>query len=231
LGPFLGRARLGWSADAADGPADTSTNQEVALKKLAVISLAVLLAAALMPQRAEAEVGFKGGLALSKLSITDETGYMSRKARAFGAYFSLGLGPVAVQPEVLYAPFGARMEEGADWMEYRMDYLQVPVLLKLTVMPGPISPVVYAGPYGAYLLSAKGVAEIGGERTEEDFKDELKSTDYGLVFGGGVDFKMAVVKISVEIRYNLGLANLDKEPEPGFSVKNRSVMILAGIGF
>ena len=51
------------------------------------------------------------------------------------------------------------------------------------------------------------------------------------MFGGGVDFKMAVVKISVEIRYNLGLANLDKEPEPGFSVKNRSVMILAGIGF
>jgi hypothetical protein len=201
------------------------------LKKLVVVSLAVLVAAALMPQQARAGVGFKAGLALSKLSITDETGYMSRKAPTFGAYFSLGLGPVAIQPEVLYAPFGARMEEGADWMEYRMDYLQVPVLVKVNVMPGPISPCVYAGPYGAYLLSAKGVAEIDGVRSEESFKDELKSTDFGLVFGGGVDFKMAVVKLSVEVRYNLGLANLEKVEEPGFSVKNRSLMILAGIGF
>jgi hypothetical protein len=203
------------------------------MKKFLIISLTALFVAALVPQPAAAAVGVKGGLGLSKFSVNGEdvTGLISLKAPVGGLFFGIGMGPFSIQPEVLYVRIGARMEEGEDWMEERMDCIQVPLLLKVNVMPGPVSPMIYGGPYGAYRLTAKEVAYIDGENESYDVKDETVSFDYGIVFGGGLDFNMAAVKLSAEVRYNLGLANLAKDAEPGFSIKNKTLMFLVGIGF
>jgi len=205
------------------------------MKKFLIVSLVMVFVAAVLPQSAAAGVGVKVGYAWANLKFTGGTDVpvlTDIKNPMGGVYFSLGLGLVSIQPEILYVRQGARMEALPDWMEDRVDYIQVPVLLKIHVLPGPISPMIYAGPYGAYLLSAKGVAFVDGVlEPPVDIKDQIKSTDYGVVFGGGIDFRLPVIKLSAEVRYNLGLANVAKNADPGTSVKTKSLMVLVGIGF
>jgi hypothetical protein len=203
------------------------------MKKFLIISLTALFVAALVPQPAAAAVGVKGGLGLSKLSFTGEDvpPLVNLRAPVGGIFFGFGMGPISIQPEVLYVRIGARMEEGENWLEERFDCIQVPLLLKVNVMPGPISPMIFGGPYGAYRLTAKEVSYIDGVREEYDVKEDSVAFDYGVAFGGGLDFNLAALKLTAEVRYNLGLANLAKDPEPGFSVKNRTLMFLVGIGF
>jgi len=200
------------------------------MKKVLIGFVAVLFAVALLPQSGAASVGIKGGLALSTVRVSgtsEMTGLTNLKAPVFGLSLGLGMGLFTLQPEFLYVRMGTSMVADAVEAEDHLDYLQVPILLKINVMPGPISPVIYGGGYGSYLLAAKGVTE----GVSVDIKDEVKSTDYGLVFGGGVEFKLAVVKLTAEIRYNLGLANIAKEISDGSSVKNKSLMFLVGVGF
>jgi len=204
------------------------------MKKFLIVSLAVLFTAALMPQSAAAAVGVKGGLAMSNLSMSEAPGVplKSLKVPVAGFFYGFNLGLFTIQPEILYVRMGARLEaDASNWLEERIETIQVPVLLKINVIPGPISPMIYAGPYGAFRLSAKEVMTIDGVSTSSDIKDQTKSTDFGAVFGGGIEFKLVAIRLSAEVRYNLGLANVAVDPAPGFSVKNKILMVLVGIGF
>jgi hypothetical protein len=117
-------------------------------------------------------------------------------------------------------------------LEFRNDYIQVPVMLKLNIIPaGPIRPFLCGGAYGAYLIKAKGVLEIDGEHTEEDMSENYERFDYGLVGGAGLAFKLPGISLSIEGRFNYGLQNLIKDPVPGDSMKNQCWMALAGISF
>ena len=60
------------------------------------------------------------------------------------------------------------------------------------------------------------------------YAEEVQLADVG---GGGLAFKLPGVSLSVEGRYNLGLANIMKDPSEGESLKNRSIMVLVGVGF
>ena len=204
------------------------------MKRFLIVSLSVLFLAAVVPQPAAAGFGLKGGLALSNLTFSDTIGMPALtdlKAPMGGVFWGFNLGLFTIQPEALYVRMGARMEEGADWMEDRLDYIQIPVLLKLNILPGPVSPMIYGGGYYSFLIAAKGVSMIDGTSESVDIKDQITSSDYGLAFGGGIDFRLVAVKLSVEVRYNLGLANIAKDAEPGFSVKNKSLMFLVGLSF
>jgi hypothetical protein len=203
------------------------------MKKSLIVSLAVLFMAALVPQSAAAGVGFKAGLGLSKLSMSEATPYplVNLKTPVGGIFFGVNLGLFSIQPEILYVRMGTRMQESGspDWMEIRLDYVQVPLLLKINVLPGPVSPMIYVGPYGAYRFAAK--SAISGVSGSGDLSEDYKTTDYGIVLGGGIDFKLVVVKLSAEVRYNLGLANIRTNLAPGSSEKNRAIMALVGISF
>ncbi len=206
------------------------------MKKFLVMALAALCVAAVLPQTLSAGVGIKGGLSLSKYSYTSAepmpftmenlTGLVG------GVYFNMGLGPLSFQPEILYARMGMKYSFEGATVEYQTNYIQVPLLLKVSVIPaGPIQPVVYAGGYGSYLLSAKGVMTSEEGSDSGDLDDMYQKYDYGLVGGAGIEFKLPGVKLSLEGRYNLGLANVWKDAEEGESLKNRSIMVLLGVGF
>jgi hypothetical protein len=64
-----------------------------------------------------------------------------------------------------------------------------------------------------------------------DISSAYTTTDYGVVFGGGIDFRLPVIKLSAEVRYNLGLANVAKDAPAGSSIKTKCLMVLVGIGF
>ena len=136
----------------------------------------------------------------------------------------------AIQPEVLYTMKGAKIEgiiprEGIFRLEYKLSYLEVPVLVKFMIpTPGSVKPNLYAGPAVAIKLSAKGKIEALGETVEEDLED-MKDTDFGLIVGAGIDFG----KLMVDLRYVLGLTTLSDEAD--VPVKNGVISISVGYSF
>jgi len=205
------------------------------MKRLMIVALAVLCAAALVPQNLAAGVGIKGGYSLAKFSwnSTDVPTMQNLPASVAGVFFKLGLGPLAIQPEVLYIRMGAKYEDLGGKVETRVDYVQVPVLLKLSVIPlGPIRPVIYAGGYGAMRIKARMVMIVDGQVIDDaDVSDEYGKYDYGLVGGAGLDIKLPGIAISIEGRYNYGLINVDTTAVGADYKKNRTLMGLIGIGF
>jgi hypothetical protein len=207
------------------------------MKKLSVICLVALFAAVSVPQALNAGVGFKAGYSWSTLSLTSteplpfSLGTLS--SFAGGMSFSAGLGFLSIQPEILYVRMGSLYEVDAlNSLEFRNDYIQVPVLLKLSIIPvGPIQPFLCAGGYGAYLIKAKGVMKIDGVPQEEDMSDNYQRFDYGVVGGLGLAFKLPGIGLSIEGRYTYGLQNLVKDPAAGDSMKNQCWLALAGISF
>jgi hypothetical protein len=202
-----------------------------------IVALAALCVAALLPQTLSAGFGIKGGYSLSKFTAasTEPIPFVfgNLDSPVGGIFFSLGLGPLAIQPEVLYVRMGAEYEvDENNGLKWQFDYIQVPVLLKLNVIPaGPIRPFIYAGGYGAYLIKAKGVMTVDGVSEGTDITAEYQKYDYGVVGGAGLTFKLPGIAISVEGRYNYGLKNILVDPAAGDSMKNTTMMALVGIGF
>lgn len=206
------------------------------MKKLTLVFLAVLLAFAALPQTAAAGIGLKGGFSLAKFSVSSTEplpfSFENNSGAVAGVFADFGFGPLSIQPEILYVRMGAKAEYDPIVIKYLLDYVQVPVLIKLRVVQaGPVRPVLCAGGYGSWMIKGQGLT-ISGELTgKEDITDVLNRFDYGLVGGAGVEFKLPGIRLSVEGRYNFGLANVLKNAEEGNAMKNRALMALVGIGF
>lgn len=183
--------------------------------------------------------GVQGGFNLSEFYSVKPTGMNEKWMASFqvGVFFDLLkiASYVEVRPEVMYIQKGSKMSymEGADQvnLKVKIDYIEVPVLLKINILPQrTLNPYVIAGPYWAYRSRAKSENDIGGILTKVDIKDETKESDFGLIGGLGLEFKLGKIpkNISLEARYEIGLVDIFPGTE---KAKNNSFVFNAGICF
>ncbi len=188
-----------------------------------VLALAVLVAA---PAAAATtlDFGVKAGASFFKNAWTDNDGSEKTLIKpTFGAFALINLTPtIAIQPELNYLTTGVWWEdEEGDFIE-TYGYLHIPVLVRARLMQdGPFVPVLFAGPALGILLSAKWEGD--------DVKEFFKSTDFGLDVGVGGEVALNAMKLLIDARYYLGLANPFRDPD--FSMKNRGFMVTAGLIF
>lgn len=201
------------------------------MKRIALV-LAVLFVMTACAQATE--VGFQGALNLANMSgdIAE-----NKVLLGFGGGVFARFTPAPqffVQPEVLYMMKGTKwdleiLDETLE-LKFKFNYIEIPVLFGYQFpMQGSVSPAIYVGPALGILMSAD--AEADGE--SEDMKDFTKSTDFGLVIGGGVDIKTGEKgKFMLGGRYTLGLSNInDDEEDPDFELKNGVISFFVGYGF
>jgi hypothetical protein len=185
-----------------------------------------------------AEVGLKGGIIIANVNATGEiSGSLSWKSvngLIIGGFASIRVNDYFfLQPEIYYSQKGTKFEELILGVKYRdelkLDYVEIPVLAKFRLITkGNVFPSLFAGPYAAFKLSAKEEQEIAGVK-ETDDAEGVKSSDFGLVFGGSIDIKVGKMALILDVRYDLGLAKiLDEEGE---SMKNNAFIAMVGIGF
>jgi len=178
--------------------------------------------------------GVIAGATFSKFGGTDRDIFTkTHVALAGGGFVTFGLGPnFAIQPEALYAQKGGKAEESGTSVKVKVSYAEIPVLLKVR-MPvksgGLVSPHVYVGPAIGFkidctLKGSDGTTTISGSCDDNDTK--LKSTDFSVVFGAGLDVGRAVI----DVRYDLGLSKISDETTNN-DVKNRTLFLLAGWTF
>jgi hypothetical protein len=201
------------------------------MKKL-FLSLTILLAIGFFANQAKAQstvgFGFRGGLNIANINDIDgDVG--SRTGLMIGGYFNFLVpnSPVSIQPEILYAQKG--FESGG--VTGQLDYVEVPVLAKFDfITDGNITPHVYFGPYIGFNVNANldGDEDLI-EDNETDIDTATKSTDFGVVVGGGLDFG----QFNAGVRYGAGLTEIFEGDfiDNISGAKNGVFSIVAGISF
>lgn len=182
------------------------------------------------------QLGVKGGITFSTFGGADSDDFGSDLKMKLGivaggwADFPL-TSSLSVQPEALLVSKGAKQSEeifGTDVdVSYNLTYLEVPVLLKWTQdRDAETSPFLYAGPSLGLKLRAVIKASADDEEETEDF-DDVKTTDIGVVLGGGVQFG----RYSLEGRFFRALTTLHSEgrEDDRFDIRNTSLSVLVGI--
>ncbi len=161
--------------------------------KLSALAALSLLTCALAP-KAHAQFGIKAGVNEAVLQ-----GRVGEDA-TYKTYFHAGvfyeaklIGPLSVQPELLYSLQGSQLKGAATVTNYttQLNYIQVPILLKATL--GPV--FVEAGPQFGYLVQAneKGTVQVRTTSGNVAFRDvdqsstgSYKRGDFALCAGLGL---------------------------------------------
>lgn len=152
------------------------------------------------------QLGVRAGYNLSNLSgdLADEIDTKSLSGFHIGLFTEFPVAPrFSIQPEVMYSTQGAKFEGMGSEATLRTQYLNVPVLAKFYVAEGFN---LQAGPQIGFLTGAE--YQVDGA-DDIDVSDNMKGTDFGLLFGAG--YKVAQ-GVTIDARYNMGLSNtLDED--------------------
>lgn len=130
----------------------------------------------------------------------------------------------SVQPELHFIQKGSQIEiPPLGDFKTTGNYLELAVAAKFNVVKFGESDKVYVAvtPSAGYLLSAK--TKVGDESEDYEFTDDDNRIDFGIGLGAGVQF----AGVFLDVRYNIGLANLTKVDDS--SVKNNGILI--GLGY
>lgn len=205
--------------------------------KRVLAGICSILALAVLAVPADAQkvsVGLKAGPNFVTLSGDDVSNVESFARVIGGGFMVVQFGNnLAFQPEVLYAQKGAKDVDGDEIMKLKLDYFEVPLLLRAhPALTGRFLPHVIAGPTIAYNSNCDAsLSEAGVEATIDcDDLMPLKDWDFGVAMGGGVDMAVGKAFIVLDLRYTLGLSNIDDDSNPS-DAKNRAFSIMAGFRY
>ncbi|QGK77039.1 porin family protein [Flavobacterium sp. SLB02] len=200
------------------------------MKKVLLSAVAVMAFMSVSAQ--ETRFGVKAGANLSTFT-GDVDDAKSLVGFHVGGFAEIKLtDKFAIQPEILFSTQGSK-QEGSDLFgsyenKVNVSYLNIPVMAKYYVAE---KFSLEAGPQIGFLLSAKSKYEetVDGEKYSEDIdvKDGFESIDFGVNFGAGYDF---TENLSVGLRYNLGLSNINKNEE-GDNAKVKNSVFSLSVGY
>ena len=217
---------------------------------LTATSLVALCAgASAMP--AGAQIGLRGGMNLSKFVGSGAGNTQSATGLNLGASISLiHLGPLSIVPEVYYSQKGAKQFDPTalaggtttvpTTLEFGLDYIEVPVLAKLSFpLTRMLHGYVAGGPAYAWNINCSVSVDSSGttmntndcNQTFGSFKTAMQKADRGVVLGGGLDLNVfGFGGVNLDARVVRGLTRLTTSPAgtTGGDVKNQSVSLMLG---
>ena len=191
---------------------------------------------------AQAQVSIipKAGLTISNVAFKEEEeGQKSTTGFLVGAGFNFPLsedGFFSIQPELLYIQKGFGGESTNNGINSKTDnhfnYLELPLLAKISFGSETVKGYVNAGPSIGYALNGKlssgGISvayKFGKEPSNYNGSDiyvDANRLDFGLQFGGGVGFQVGPGSLLLDLRYGYGLTHLLKEQTGQQSGDNKS---------
>lgn len=200
------------------------------MRRLQVLLIAAGLILAPVPAAAQAELFLRAGASFGNVSnsgvlpgsLTHCTGFAAGLGVAtLGTLIGFG-------GEVLYAQRGLSGDTASGPDERRLDYLDIPVYLRVMLPTGRLRPYGFAGPQVSVELRCR----AGGVPCPDSTAGGVrKKTDVAGVVGAGLRFGEDRA-FSLEGRYVYGLSDLKLSTiTSSSSYKTRSFLILAGWSF
>ena len=183
-------------------------------------------------------IGIKSGFNLSKLDYkSDLKGYDFSYKTGINAGLLIEYklsNSLFLHSELIYSMRGTEYgAEGKTISGYlvpnhkfvqRHNYLEIPFFIQYNFpMSYFIKPKVFIGAEYSFLLEAKiGLIEEGIHKWEADEKVYYKRSEYGIILGAGVEYELESDKIVFDIRYNLGLKDINIY-EQGSEIKSNTI--------
>lgn len=180
------------------------------------------------------QLGVRFGGNFSKFANTDDVEYDTKTGLIIGPFFRANVfGNIALQVEANFSQYGATIAQNSNGSEYRVNYLQIPILLKYGFGDSEkTSFFLQGGPYfgnGLGKVSLKDCATGDCETTKQSFKDaNIKNGDSGIILGFGVNITK---NLFADFRYAFGFTNVSKIPDDISKKKNRAFNIGVGYAF
>jgi hypothetical protein len=222
------------------------------MKKTATIL--IMLAALLFMTNgvAQVQLGIQAGANIADVTMDPTQEGMeisSRTGFLFGGVLFYSFSPIfGLQVEPAYVQKGAAVdfssEGGTVQFEATLtaDYFDIPVLLKASFGDGPVKPYLLGGATIGFLLGdamlvLDKITADGEDVTnmipedEREEKVDVKSTDFILTLGGGIIIPLGQVNIFAEAQYNLGLSDVNDDPDDDTEIKTTGIQIKAGVMF
>jgi hypothetical protein len=166
--------------------------------------------------------GLKIGENLTTIRNTDDSGLSIITGIQAGAVVQVVWPKGFVfQPEVLYSKKGCIFRKSS--LEYKIDYVEVPLNFMYRLHMADVKPFVIAGPYGAYAIR-KYTKNEAVKKDDDMYVSQIKDWDYGISAGAGFD----VWKIQLSFKYNWSLDNIIKDDKKS---RNNTLSLSVGLLF
>lgn len=202
--------------------------------KLKTILLAALLALSTISVYSQPtlSLGLEGGLNLANVSITPSQTSNSRTGLIIGGVLDIGISRnIGVTTGLRYSMKGFQVTNGGVTFTDKLNYLEVPALLKVKFPLTEIKPYLVGGPVLGIRVSASEEQSNGTQTADVDASSAYESIDFGLLFGGGLDFNVAnKTDLFIQAGYAFGLSNIWKQTTTA-TVKNYGIQITGGVKF
>jgi opacity protein-like surface antigen len=166
--------------------------------------------------------GVKGGVNSSTLNSKNNPD-MKQLLGGVGGVFLGGdvNSTLGIQVEGLFSQRGAKDKSDGFNTNIRLNYIDVPVLARISVGSSNSARFhIFGGMQASYLLKAE--ASNDDLNLTIDIKDEVETFDFGVTAGAGVE----ISRLSIDARYTMGLMNVSKDSNE--DVKNRTFTVMVG---
>lgn len=162
------------------------------------------------------QFGVKGGVNFATIAGDGFESPESRTGFHAGALAELPVSErFSIQPEILYSAQGFKTVVAGEEVEFKMDYIQIPILAKIYLINGLN---LHVGPQIGFRINE----EIEGDSALIEF--DTDENDINLGVGAGLGYKFAN-GFFIQGRYNYGFTEIYPDSESHNSV------IQAGVGF
>jgi len=181
------------------------------MKKLLIILVSAASVsfanAQVQTQTQPVQFGIKGGVNLSTITGDNSQIFSSGVSAYVGgqAKFSVAK-DFSIQPEAMLSFEGAKFSSGGVTGKINVTYVNLPVLAQYHAGSGF---ELQSGPEIGILMGATEKITNGGST---NYKDQLKSTNFSWCFGSS--YTLPASKVGFNIRYNLGLSNINSGNGP-----------------
>lgn len=171
------------------------------MKRIVIIFFAaVLISSTVLAQHAN--IGIKGGVNAYTIKGDNSSGFDTKIGFHIGLIGHIHISnQFALQPEVVYSVQGTQYSVSGQEVKLNLNYINIPLLFQYMFDNGFR---LQAGPQVGFLASAK--AKVGDNDT--DVKTDFENIDLGL--GLGASYVNPASNFGVDVRYNLGLSNINK---------------------
>jgi opacity protein-like surface antigen len=173
---------------------------------------------------AQTRFGLTGGLTIGSLTGNSVKNADTRYGFSLGVLLDIPLGyGFSIQPEATYTQKGATASQPLAYthvdVTYEYDYIDIPLKLKYTVpTQSNVSPYIFAGPALCILSNASLTAEVNGNSSSTDIKNQSDS-DFGMVFGAGFHVNYTKTALMLGAQYYFGFNSVDQSTPIAGDVK------------
>ncbi len=204
------------------------------------LTLVILSATAASAQ----QLGITGGLNIA--SLTGHPYSSPRDGLIIGGFarYDLAAG-LSLEPEVLFSMKGASGSVNTlgplpvsvpQTSTLTMDYIEIPVLLRMNLFTLPILPAgfdVFAGPDFAFNVYSESKSNVyypaGMQVVTTNESGDTRSFDFNIAVGGGPHIDLGPTSLGVEVRYTFGTGRAFRSA--GGNWNNNVWSIMASAGF